>query len=186
MFLGLQAAHDTLSNEAKRRAYDSQNDFDDSIPSGNEKGDFYEIYGPVFHSNGRFAVKVPVPILGDAETSDEEMFAFYEYWEKFESWRDFSLAGKQEHDPETADSREEKRWMIKENMKGVKNMKKKDNTRLITLVDRARTRDPRVKRALEREKVGPQQAKRQTKKNNRRCCHRPLFFLTVLFILLCF
>ena len=45
-------AHDTITNAEKRKAYDSQNGFDDTIPSGTEKGDFYEIYGPVFHSNG--------------------------------------------------------------------------------------------------------------------------------------
>mmetsp|Transcript_16961 Transcript_16961/g.33613 ORF Transcript_16961/g.33613 Transcript_16961/m.33613 type:complete len:618 (-) Transcript_16961:51-1904(-) len=159
VFLGIQSAHDTLSNEVKRRAYDSQNEFDETIPSGNEKGaDFYALYGPVFHLNSRFAVKLPVPVLGDESTEDEEVFAFYDYWEKFESWRDFTLSN-QEHDPEAADSREEKRWMVKENLKGVKNLKKKDNTRIITLVDRARTRDPRVKKALEKEKADKKAAK---------------------------
>ena len=90
------------------------------------------------------------------------MFAFYNYWEKFESWRNFEMAGKKEHDPDAADSREEKRWMIKENMKGVKNLKKKDNARIISLVERARQRDPRLARAAADEKAA-KAAKKQAK-----------------------
>lgn len=44
------------------------------------------------------------------------LHSFYEYWSRFESWRDFSLKAA-EHDLETAGSREEKRWMQKENDK---------------------------------------------------------------------
>lgn len=39
--------------------------------------------------------------------------------------------------------------MIKENMKGVKQLKKKDNQRIITLVDRAKQKDPRLARAIQ-------------------------------------
>lgn len=161
VFLGIQKAENTLSDVTKRRAYDSQNEFDDEIPSGEvlPKGvDFYALYGPVFHSNGRFAVHVPVVALGDAESDDAHLFAFYKYWENFESWRDFTLSN-QEHDPDAADSREEKRWMIKENMKGVKQLKNKDNQRIITLVERAKQRDPRIRRAAEREKEAKRAAK---------------------------
>jgi DnaJ family protein C protein 2 len=55
--------------------------------------------------------------------------------------------GAQEHDIDSAQSREHKRWMIKENMKGVKNMKKKEIQRVAKLVDMAIARDPRLKRA---------------------------------------
>ena len=88
-----------------------------------------------------------------------KVYAFYAYWEKFDSWRDFSMAKEQEHDPDSADSREEKRWMIKENMKGVKNMKKKDNPRIITLVERAAKRDPRLTRAADEAKAAKAAAK---------------------------
>ena len=162
VFLAIQEAHDTLSDATRRKAYDSLNEFDDTIPSGNESGDFYEVYGPVFHSNGRFAVKVPVPSLGDDATPDDEVFEFYRYWEGFESWRDFSRSEDLEHDPEEADSREEKRWMIKENSKEVKQLKNKDNQRIIDLTQRAKLRDPRVKRFAERAKA-EKQAARQAK-----------------------
>ncbi len=42
--------------------------------------------------------------------------SFYDYWGRFESWRDFSLKAA-EFDLEEAGSREEKRWMQKENDK---------------------------------------------------------------------
>jgi hypothetical protein len=41
---------------------------------------------------------------------------FYDYWDRFESWRDFSLKAA-EYNLEEAESREEKRWMTKENEK---------------------------------------------------------------------
>jgi DnaJ family protein C protein 2 len=212
VFLAIQEAHDNLVNPEKRRAYDSQNEFDDKIPTGNEKpARFYKLYGDCFVLNGRFAVKTPVPELGDDDTPIEEVhevllcvvwvpcgcscrlralqqrehalantahlvkhvffvsnrggtkvYAFYDYWEKFESWRNFEFSEEREHNPDQANSREEKRWMIKENMKGVKNLKKKDNARIISLVERARQRDPRLARAAAEEKDA-KAAKKQAK-----------------------
>lgn len=60
--------------------------------TGVEETNFYDVFGPVFHSNGRFASKLPVPTIGDDSTPFEQVFKFYEYWEVFESWRDFSLS----------------------------------------------------------------------------------------------
>mmetsp|Transcript_271 Transcript_271/g.344 ORF Transcript_271/g.344 Transcript_271/m.344 type:complete len:567 (-) Transcript_271:191-1891(-) len=161
VFLAIQDAYTTLSNETKRRAYDSQNEFDDSIPTGRETTDFYETYGPVLHSNGRFAVKLPVPELGDESTPIEEVWAMYDYWENFESWRNFDLEEK-EHDPEQADSREERRWMIKENERGTKGRKKKEYQRISSLVERAKARDPRIARAQAEERER-RRAKKQAK-----------------------
>mmetsp|Transcript_30572 Transcript_30572/g.39397 ORF Transcript_30572/g.39397 Transcript_30572/m.39397 type:complete len:641 (-) Transcript_30572:232-2154(-) len=175
VFLAIQEAHDTLSNDTKRKAYDSLNDFDETIPTssdivtktdkktGIKTSNFYELFGKTFHSNGRFAVKKPVPLFGDDNTPFSDVFKFYEYWEVFESWRDFSLSN-QEHDPEQADSREEKRWMIKENMKGVKQLKKKDNQRIITLVERAKQYDPRLARAIQAEKDAKKALKEERRK----------------------
>jgi uncharacterized membrane protein len=49
--------------------------------------------------------------------------------------------------------------MIKENMKGVKQLKKKDNQRIINLVDRAKQNDPRLARAIQAEKDAKQAIK---------------------------
>lgn len=78
----------------KRRAYDSQCNFDESIPSATEKilqhsskdlggsGEdeggvcFYKLYGPVFERNGRFSTKQPVPKLGDDTTDIDTVYSF--------------------------------------------------------------------------------------------------------------
>mmetsp|Transcript_18216 Transcript_18216/g.18277 ORF Transcript_18216/g.18277 Transcript_18216/m.18277 type:complete len:511 (-) Transcript_18216:119-1651(-) len=151
VFLKVQEAYNTLTNETKRRAYDSQLDFDDSVPT--EKQDtkalkkgiagFIELYDPVFRRNARFAIRKPVPMIGDENTPISEVYAFYDYWVKFDSWRDFSTVGV-EHKPDNAGSREERRWMVQENEKIAKKNKKKEIARVTDFVMRAMEIDPRV------------------------------------------
>ena len=76
VFLKIQEAFNVLTNDQKRRAYDSQLPFDESIPTeekvlermtrGPQK--FFKIFAPVFQRNARFAVKKPVPDLGNMDT----------------------------------------------------------------------------------------------------------------------
>ena len=143
-FLKVQKAYETLSDISKRRSYDSVFDFDESIPTGLEPqdADFFALYGPVFRRNARFSEVQPVPALGNADTPYEEVAAFYEFWHGFESWRDFSAD--LEHNPETADSRDERRWMEKQNRNILAKLKKKEYKRLKDLVSRAKAHDPRV------------------------------------------
>lgn len=154
VFLAVQKAYDILSNESSRRSYDSTNNFDDDIPSGREAQelgddfDFYEVYGPVFRSNARFASVLPVPDLGGPDDTEDAVESFYEYWFGFESWRDFGLEAS-EHDLEQAEDRFEKRWMAKENEKAAKKRKKDEYARIVLLVERARANDPRLKRFAE-------------------------------------
>jgi hypothetical protein len=69
VFLKIQLAYNTLCNQDKRRAYDSQLPFDDNIPSDDfvakalEKGPekYLRVYDRVFKRNARFAVSKPVP-----------------------------------------------------------------------------------------------------------------------------
>ena len=151
VFLKIQEAMNVLSSEPKRRAYDSQLPFDESIPTdervqkGLAKGPhkFFKIFGPVFQRNARFAQKKPVPDLGDMDTNIAQVYKFYEYWVKFESWRDFTGVGA-EYKPDDAGSREEKRFMQKENERLAKKHKKKEMERLIALVAMAEKYDPRV------------------------------------------
>ncbi|KAJ1448161.1 hypothetical protein M885DRAFT_471370 [Pelagophyceae sp. CCMP2097] len=153
VFLAVQKAYQILSKQETRRAFDSTNKFDETIPSGREaadqgaKFDFYATYGAVFRSNARFAENVkeaPPPDLGDGEALEVDVDAFYEYWYTFESWRDFSLEAR-EHDPDAAEDRYEKRYMQKENEKLSKKAKKDEYARLLLLVDRAKANDPRLK-----------------------------------------
>lgn len=147
----IQEAFNTLSNESKRRAYDSQLPFDESIPTEEKvekalaKGPhkYFKLFDPVFKRNARFAVKKPVPELGDSETPMAQVYRFYDYWIKFESWRDFTGIGA-EYNPDQAGSREEKRYMQKENEKLAKKLKKREMDRIIELVMLSERKDPRI------------------------------------------
>mmetsp|Transcript_6589 Transcript_6589/g.11060 ORF Transcript_6589/g.11060 Transcript_6589/m.11060 type:complete len:519 (+) Transcript_6589:58-1614(+) len=166
VFLKIQEAFNVLCSEPKRRAYDSQLPFDESIPSeervlkGLAKGPhkFFKIFGPVFQRNARFASKKPVPDLGDMETPMQQVYKFYEYWVKFESWRDFTGVGA-EYKPDDAGSREEKRYMQKENERLAKALKKKEMERLIALVALAQRFDPRVVADKEKRKAAKESEK---------------------------
>jgi len=160
VFLKIQEAFNVLSSEPKRRAYDSQLPFDESIPSEERvqkaiaKGPakVLKLFQAVFQRNARFAVKKPVPELGDMDTPIDQVYKFYEYWVNFESWRDFTGVGA-EHKPEDAGSREEKRWMMKENERLAKKLKKKEMERLIALVTIAEKYDPRLIADKERRRL---------------------------------
>lgn len=117
-------------------------------------------------------MRKPVPSLGDDNTPLEKVHAFYSYWVRFESWRDFTLQA-DVHDLDTASCREEKRyafsfttwhrlkqlhkplhsfasrWMMKENDKLIKNLKKDEYRRLNRMVETAMKLDPRLRRAKE-------------------------------------
>lgn len=152
VFLKIQEAFAVLTNDDKRRAYDSQLPFDETIPNEDkvrakmdEKGParFFKYFDPVFKRNARFAVKKPVPELGNMDTPLANVRKFYEYWIRFESWRDFTGVDA-EHKPDDAGSREEKRWMQKENSKIAVKKKQKEMERIITLVTLAQKMDPRL------------------------------------------
>jgi len=171
-YLAVQKAFATLTDAKKKRAYDSQVDFDESIPSGKEiiieenqdpkaaaKGvSFYELYRPVFVRNARFSEVKPVPQIGDDNTPLDEVNAFYNFWYNFDSWRDFSHG--LEHDTDQASSRYEKRWMEKKNDAVAKKKKKEEYARLTKLVDRAMAADPRLRRVARLEKEAKEAAKR--------------------------
>lgn len=169
IFLKIQLAFATLSDESKRRAYDSQLDFDESIPTVQEakvtsaKGAaaFCNLFRPVFDRNARFAVSKPVPGFGDEDTPINDVHMFYSYWVKFDSWRDFSNVD-MEHKPDEAGDRYEKRWMQKENAIVARKLKKKEMARINDLVMCALENDPRIladKLAQKKVKEDAKQAK---------------------------
>ncbi|KAG5187560.1 hypothetical protein JKP88DRAFT_207046, partial [Tribonema minus] len=168
VFILMQKAYETLTDVTKKRAYDSSLEFDDTIPADDagKNGDFFEVYGPVFSRNERFAVVVPAPPLGGDDAPIEEVNKFYEYWANFESWRDFTLDSA-EHNLDDAEDRYHKRWMEKENAKRSKDLKKKEYKRLSRLVDNAYAADPRVKRARQAE-ADAKRAKKEAREAEKR------------------
>ena len=196
VFLKIKEAFDTLSDPQKRRSYDSSMDFDDSIPKeGVKPHKFFQVYGPVFARNLRFAVlkdaapdnakkskgkkkkntnsqntktkKIQPPSLGDASTPIEEVHLFYEYWTHFESWRDFTLIASKstDHDVESAECREEKRWMVKEIERKAKKLKNQEMLRIQTLVERAMAADPRLK--LEKERLANEKKQKEEERKKK-------------------
>ena len=171
VFISIQKAYAALSDSKLKRAYDSNLDFDDSIPGAAEgQGDaFYGTYAPVFARNKRFAVKTPVPDLGGPDATEDEVERFYQYWHRFESWRDFTIEAQElaEMDIEDATCREEKRWMQKEVSKKARVLKRKELARIQTLVERAQAADPRAIR-FKAAKKARREASKRAKAEHRR------------------
>jgi len=81
-----------LSDRTKRKKYDSSLPFDDNIPNKGDVNDanFYEIFNKVFQNNARFSVIKPVPNIGEADTPLDDVYKFYQFWDNFKTWREFS------------------------------------------------------------------------------------------------
>ncbi|KAI9502582.1 Zuotin [Coemansia spiralis] len=160
-FKCIQKAYEILTDPVKRKQWDSVDpEIPTDIPSGKEKGDFFEIYKPVFEREARFSNIQPVPELGNENTSREDVEAFYAFWYNFDSWRSFEYLDKENVDG--GGNRDDKRWIENKNKKDRANRKKEDVQRLRTLVDNAAKADPRMIRFKEEDK-----RKRNAKRNAR-------------------
>jgi len=144
-FVRIQEAYEVLSDEGKRRQYDSSLDFDDSTPDEVDAsaGGFYATFAPVFLRNSRWSTRHPVPELGDGATALERVHRFYDFWYNFDSWRDFSMHD--EYSLEDAEFREERRWMDRQNQKIRKEYLGNERRRILKLVETAERLDPRIR-----------------------------------------
>lgn len=144
IFKKIQDAYDTLSNDDKRREYDSTIPFDDSIPpaSLDASEDFFKVFAPAFRRNAKWSSVQPVPELGEPNMPMAKVLKFYEFWESFKSWRSWPHLN--EFDVNTADGREERRWMERRNDATQSKKKKAEKMRMNELITRARRNDPRI------------------------------------------
>jgi DnaJ family protein C protein 2 len=178
-------AFELLSNPALRRSYDSVDPkFDDAVPNPTTNENFYEIFGPVFERNARWSVHQHVPLLGNDDTSFEQVNKLYRFWYDFVSWREYSYLGKKwrknefvllennffssidEEDKSQGQDRDERRYIEKLNRVERQKRKKTEITRLRTLVDRAYALDPRIKRQKKEEQQRKEDEKMRRKQEN--------------------
>ncbi|CAA7054133.1 unnamed protein product [Microthlaspi erraticum] len=156
-FKAIQEAYEVLMDPTRRRIFDSTDEFDDEVPTDCSPQDFFKVFGPAFKRNAKWSVNQRIPDLGDENTKIKEVDKFYNFWYTFKSWREFP--DEEEHDLEQADSREERRWMEKENAKMTVKARKEEHARIRTLVDNAYKKDPRIVKRKEEEKAEKQQKK---------------------------
>merc|ERR1712228_941434 len=105
------------------------------------------------------AVKTPVPLLGDMDSSREDVDRFYSYWYDFDSWREYSYLD--EEDKEKAGDKWERREIDKINKAQRKEKKAEETKRIRKLVDAAYNSDPRIIRFREEEKMEKLQERKQ-------------------------
>ncbi|CAE7514191.1 Dnajc2 [Symbiodinium natans] len=142
-FIKIQEAYEVLSDQAKRRQYDSTLDFDDAVPDEVDEDGFYETFGPVFRRNARWSTRFPVPEIGDEQTDMVKVRKFYDFWLSFDSWRDFSMHD--EYNLDDAEFREERRWMERQNQRIRKKYVEAERKRIMRLVENAERFDPRIR-----------------------------------------
>ncbi|XP_075230509.1 dnaJ homolog subfamily C member 2 [Lycorma delicatula] len=144
-FTCITKAWETLGDKTKRRSYDSVDPhFDDTIPSNNDynKNNFYEVFNEAFDMNAQWSEKTPVPKLGGANATREEVDRFYTFWYNFESWREYSYLDEEEK--EKGQDRDERKWIEKQNKAARAKLKKEEMVRIRNLIDLAYSIDPRI------------------------------------------
>ncbi|KAI3929156.1 hypothetical protein MKX01_006392 [Papaver californicum] len=131
----------------KRRVYDSTDEFGDEVPADCSPQNFFKVFGPAFMRNGRWSVIQPVPSLGEENSPLKQVDSFYDFWYGFKSWREFPHSD--EYDLEEAETRDDKRWMERQNSKLREKARKEEHAR----------KDPRIVRRKEEEKAEKQKKK---------------------------
>lgn len=139
----IQKAFEVMLDPTKRQQFDSVDEHATVEAPGKGQYDFFEAWGPVFASHAHFSKKQPVPLLGDANLTKDEVDAFYRFWGSFDSWKTFEF--KDEDVPDDTANRDHKRYIERKNISNRKKLKVEDNKKLIEMVQRAQAEDPRIK-----------------------------------------
>jgi DnaJ family protein C protein 2 len=145
-FKCIQKATEVLSDPVRRRQFDSVDENAEVEPPSKketQKGNFYKLWGKVFEAEGRFSNNQPVPKLGNAKSSKEDVENFYNFWYNFDSWRTFEYLD--EDVPDDNENRDQKRHVERKNQAARRKKKTEDTARLRHLVDDALALDERIK-----------------------------------------
>lgn len=147
-FKCIQRAHEILTDPVKRRQFDSVDEEADVAPPTKKEmqkpGAFYKKWNAVFQSEARFSKKTPVPVLGDENSTKEDVEEFYDFWYNFDSWRTFEYLD--EDVPDDNEGRDHKRHIEKKNANARRKRKTEDTARLRKLVDDCLGFDERIKK----------------------------------------
>jgi len=164
-FSCITKALEVLGSFQTRRAFDSVDPtFDDDVPKALEKGEkqenFFKVFGPKIAANSRWSIPTPVPQLGEADSTREQVDGFYSFWFEFNSWREYSYLD--EEDKEKAGDKWERREIDKINKANRKEKKAEETKRIRKLVDNAYNSDPRIAR-FRKEELEEKAAKKKAK-----------------------
>lgn len=146
-FKCIQKATEVLSDPVRRRQFDSVDEAAEVEPPSKkqtQQGNFYKLWGKVFEAEGRFSTNQPVPKLGNANSSKEDVEHFYNFWYNFDSWRTFEYLD--EDVPDDNENRGQKRHVERKNAAARRKKKTEDTARLRKLVDDALALDERIKK----------------------------------------
>ncbi|CAD5221601.1 unnamed protein product [Bursaphelenchus okinawaensis] len=165
IFACIQKAYELMGmDESLRRSYDSVDPkFDDTYPEEKtiKKDKFFQILGPFFERHARFSNEQPVPLLGDIDSTRDEVEDFYDFWLHFSSWREFSY--KDEEDKSKGEDRWERREIEKQNRIEREKLRKEYLKSLSNMVEVAYSKDPRVKAFKEQDKRAKEEEKARRK-----------------------
>jgi DnaJ family protein C protein 2 len=160
MFKKVNRAWEVLKDPKAKLYFDSSLPFDDSVPDYYEKEDandpektiFFQVFQEAFDrwTTLTTAAKHIIPKLGNIHSSKKHVDQFYFFWSySFKSWRDFGYLS--EYDLSNAESRDERRWMERQNTKTNLAKKKEEKEQLKKLVAECKKYDVRVKRFAQEE-----------------------------------
>ncbi|KAK2855590.1 hypothetical protein FQN49_005041 [Arthroderma sp. PD_2] len=152
-FKCIQKATEILLDPTRRRQFDSVDSAADvEPPHPKKKGDFFKLWQPFFKAESRFSKIQPVPMIGDDNSTKQEVETFYNFWYNFDSWRTFEY--EDEDVPDDNENRDHKRHIERKNANARKKKKTEDTARLRKTVDEALAGDARIKKFRKEERAG--------------------------------
>ncbi|TPP65918.1 putative ribosome-associated chaperone zuotin translation, partial [Fasciola gigantica] len=157
------SAYEILGNPTKRHAYDCVDPVvvNDSVPSASSiREDFFGALRPFFTRKARWSKRQPVPGLGYVGTSLDDVHAFYDFWENYDTTRDYSFLD--EEDKDKGEDRETRRAIERQNRAERARRRGEELRTIRQVLELAKANDPRLLAAVKAVKDA-KAAKRQAR-----------------------